>query len=125
MIAGGASVAGTIAQEKGAEASVKGAYAAELSAQANMKNANAAQLSAEAGIESAHASTIIAEANVKSSNASKESADGTQLIAAVNYETAAHNGTNVTAAKEMAEQADRRNSKRKRSYPPVMLHYDW
>jgi hypothetical protein len=125
MIAGGASVAGTIAQEKGAEASVKGADAAELSAQANMKNANAAQLSAEAGIESAHASTIIAEANVKSSNASKESADGTQLIAAVNYETAAHNGTNVTAAKEMAEKADRTNSKRKRSYPPVMLHYDW
>jgi hypothetical protein len=122
MIAGGASVAGTIAQEKGAEAAVKGANAAQLSAQAGMKGANAAQLSAEAGIESAHASTIIAEANIKISNGSKEGADGTQLIAATNYETAVHQGVNATAALQMANQADRNNAKRKRSYPPVILY---
>jgi hypothetical protein len=125
VIAGGAIIPGTIAAEKGAEAAQKGADASQLSAQAGMKGANAAQLSAEAGIESAHASTIIAEANIKIGNGVKEGADGTQLIAAVNYQTAAHNGTNVAAAKAMAQHADKVNAKRKRSYPPVIMYTSW
>lgn len=107
-----------------AEAGVKGANAAGLSAQAGMKGADASQLSAEAGMKSANAAMLSAQQSIKSGN-------GTQLIGAVQLATALHDNittvgqtfANVQAGHVPKGAAAAR--KRKRSYPPVVLYYDW
>lgn len=114
-----------------AEAGIRGANAAALSAQAGMKGADASQLSAEAGMKSANAAMINSQQAIKSANASKEGADGTQLIAAVNQATAEQRDNVSTAgAVAQAQRAgawdrSKKKTKQKRSYPPVVLYYDW
>jgi len=151
-VAGGASVWGALEAQKGASAAVLSAQAGLkianssvisadagiLSAQAGVKGANAAALSAQAGMKGADASQLSAEAGMKSANAamlsaqqSIKSANGTQLIGSVQLATAIHDNITTVGktfsdfqAGKVAKTAPA-GRKQKRSYPPVVLYYDW